>query len=161
MSPPTVQALIADLARAFPRQPVTEGTLRVYVRELEDVPADLLEDAVRVLIRTAEFFPTVRAVRETVAERTLALPSEADALSQVEARIRWGRDGDGDPPHVHALVRDALDHVGGWPSFRAAEKAEVVRGQFLRLYRGLRAEAVRDHQVAGLAPGPRRAELGP
>jgi hypothetical protein len=154
--------------RAFPRQAVLDGTLRVYLRELADVPAAALDEAVRSLIRTSEFFPTVRAIREAVAERSLQIPHEAAALEQVHARIAWGREDEaarvGDPPPIHPLVRDALDHVGGFAAFRGASEPGVLRGQFLRLYRELRADAVRNAQLgdlAALAPGEQQRTLSP
>lgn len=169
MPAPTVEELIADLKDAFPRQRVSEATFEVYVRELTDVPADVLAVTVRELVRSSEFFPSISAIRQAAAERTLTLPSEAEALTQIEARMKWALDqriqGDEhvDPPPVHPLVREALDHVGGWHAIRAAERAEVVRGQLLRIYRDLRAEAVRGAQVGPLAlpGGPPRGELSP
>lgn len=165
---PTTESLLADLARAFPRQSVTAGTFQTYLRELADVPVPTLERTVRTLIRSSEFWPSVRAVLEACAELTLALPGEADALAQIEARMAWARqDAQSraqEPPPVHPLVREALDHVGGWHAFRAADEPAVVRGQFGRLFRELRARAVRDAQVGDLAALPSPAgprELSP
>lgn len=166
--PPTPQQILADLGRAFPRQTIDGETFRVYLRELEDVPAGALDEAVRSLIRTSEFFPSVRAIRETVAERTLQIPLEAAALEQVHRRIAWARDDeadrDGVPPDLHPLVRDALGHVGGFSAFKTADEPGVVRGQFLRLFREVRAAAVRDAQLGDLAalePGERQRALSP
>jgi hypothetical protein len=150
---PTPQELIADLARAFPRQPVTAETLRIYLRELADIPPAALETACRELMRASEFFPTIRAIREAAAEHLLALPGEAGALAQIEARMAWGRadeDERGEAPGVHPLVREAVDHVGGFHAFRATDEPAVVRGQFLRLFRDLRGRAVRDAQIGQL-----------
>lgn len=164
--PLTPQQILADLARAFPRQTFDAGTLRVYLRELEDVPAEALDVATRQLIRTSEFFPTVRAIRERVAENALDLPGEAAALAQVYARVAWARDDDqereGDPPPIDPLVRQALDQVGGFSAFKTADEPGVVRGQFLRLYRETRAAAVVDVQIGTLelAAGPVRKALG-
>lgn len=159
---PSPTELIADLSRAFPRQPVTRDTLVVYLRELSDMPVEVLEPTIRELIRTSEFFPTVRAIREAAAERSLGLPSEADALSQIEARMLWARTGShGEQPPVHPLVKEALDHIGGWHAFRAADEPSVVRGQFLRLYRELRLRGIREAQIGDLAlpAGAARPEL--
>lgn len=149
----THQQVLADLARAFPRQPVTADTLRVYLRELDDIPADALEVAVRALIRTSEFFPTVRAIRETVTEATLALPGEAEALGQVAARVAWlssGLTAETTAPPLHEKVKEALNLVGGASAFRASSDQGVVRGQFARYYRELRATAVREAQTGTL-----------
>jgi hypothetical protein len=144
--------LVSDLADAFPRNAIRPGTVRIYVANLEDIPSKTLEAAVTELIKTSEFFPTVRAIREVAVERTLALPTEEEALSQVEARIGWRQLDEltrGEPPTVHADVKVALDHVGGFFAFRAAENPTVLRGQFLKIYRDLRAQRVRAGQVGG------------
>lgn len=158
---PTPPEILASLAQAFTRQPVTTQTLQVYLRELEDVPADELEVAVRFLIRTSEWFPTLRAIRERVAEQRLDLPDESTALAQVAARMAWARtdedDRDPDPPELHPAVREALDLVGGFAAFRAAEEPGVIRGQFARYYRERRGEAVQRVQAGTLPPG--RAQL--
>lgn len=165
MTGTTPQQLLADLACAFPRHPIKPETFRVYLRELADLPPAALEAACRELIRTSEFFPTVRAIREAAVERLLGLPGEAEALAQVEARADWFKDAEhereGDPPDVHPRVKEALDHVGGFYAFRTAENPSVVRGQFLRLYRELRERDLREANVGATAleAGPVRAEL--
>lgn len=164
--PLTPQQILADLARAFPRQTFDAGTLRVYLRELDDVPPEALDLATRALIRTSEFFPTVRAIRERVAEHTLELPGEAAALEQVYARVAWARDDEADrvgsPPPIDPLVRQALDQVGGFSAFKTADEPGVIRGQFLRLYRETRAAAIHDTQIGTLelGAGPERKALG-
>lgn len=117
----------------------------MYVRELADVPAAVLELAIREIIRTHEFFPTVRTIREVAAERILALPSEPAALAQVDARIEWSRTGEeGAAPDVHPVVREALDRCGGYHRFRHGDNASIVQSQFQKVYRELRAHALRD-----------------
>lgn len=140
----TLEELIADLACAFPRQEIKRGTFDVYVRELADVPAPVLEQAVQEIIRTHEFFPTVRTVREVAAERILRLPSETDALAQIDSRITWTRDGEaGDVPEVHPVVREALELCGGFHRFRTGDQASIAQGQFQKVYRERRAHALR------------------
>jgi hypothetical protein len=114
-------------------------------------------------MRSSEFFPTLRAIREAVAETILELPGEEEALAQIEARVTWGRsdDRDGDPPPVHPLVRQALDHVGGFHAWKQTSEPGILRSQFLRLFREVRAASIREVQIGReLAPGPRRPELG-
>lgn len=155
---PSPPEILARLVAAFPRQPLTAETLRVYLRELDDVPPAAFDDAVSELTRTSQFFPTVSEIRETVAERTLGLPGEAAALEQVAARLSWARVDDsertGDPPPIDGLVRQALDGVGGFSAFRTSDRPDVVRGQFLRLYRDLRSNAIGQAQLGTLALPP-------
>lgn len=154
--------LIADLVRAFPQSLKAlppgeiEALARLYERELSDLPPGLLAEAVRDLIRTEKWFPQIAAIRERVAERALALPDESGALAQVEERMRWGRADESErapeAPGVHPLVREAVDHVGGFYAFREAQEAAILRGQFGRLYRELRARAVYEYQLDPLRP---------
>lgn len=158
----TAATLIARLARAFPRQPVPRDTFELYLVDLSEVPVAVLEPAVTHLIRTSEWFPTVSAIREACAENVLELPSEAAALAQVEARIRWARQGDereGAAPAVHALVKEALDRVGGYPAFRGSEEPSRVRRQFGVLYGQLREGALRQARIAPAIGPPPTASL--
>lgn len=144
--------ILADLARAFPRTPIETETFRVYVRELEDLPPEALAAACRGLIRTSEWFPTIRAIREATVEWTLRLPSEVEALAQVDARIRWAREGrDGEAPAVHPSVRQAVERVGSFHTFRTAEKPGVVRTQFVRYYQEIRSRQIYDGQTGSLS----------
>lgn len=143
--PPGLAALLADLVDAFPRDAISAQTVRVYARELADVPVDRLAQAVSDLIRTSRYFPRVAEIRERAAELALDLPGEADALEQVQARAAWARlaeDERGSPPPIHPAVKRALQLVGGAHAMRAADEPAVIRGQFLRLYRDVRAGEV-------------------
>lgn len=162
--PVSLHDLIARLAEAFPREKVTSQRLELLVSELADLQAEAVAAAVTETIRKSEFFPTIAALRKAAAEFMLGLPSEPAALAQVEARLAWARKPEaerGEPPEVHPLVREALDQVGGWHAFRAVEEATIVRGQFLRLFRELRATTIHEVQVGRieLGSGELRGEL--
>lgn len=162
MSDQTRRAL-AELTVAY-RADLPDATISLYLRELADLPDDVLERAVSQIIRTKResWFPTIGEIRAVAAELVLALPGEADALGQVEARLAWGILRQGDPPDVHPLVREALDHAGGFKALRHSESPTVVRGQMMAYYRDLRARAIRDAQVApALPPAPERRAIGP
>ncbi len=145
MSEPTHAEMIAYLASAFPRQTMNAD---LYENELADCPASLLAAGIRDVLRVPrEWIPSVGDIRFAVAERILALPDEREAMQQVDARIEWARarsDGDKDAPELHPLVREAVNHVGGWHSLRASDRPEVARGQLLRYFREARAGLVRE-----------------
>lgn len=157
--PPSTAEVLATLKDAYPRERIERSTLVVYVHSLRDIPGDVLAAIVQEIIDTSPWFPSVAAIRERAAERSLRLPGEAEALAQIDARMRWiDAGGEGDPPPVHHVVRQALKAVGGWYAFRSAD-ATVIRGQFGRLYRELRAGTVSSTQRAAL--GPSRREIQP
>lgn len=148
----------------YPRQALRQGTIDAYVRELRDLPPDTLAGALTNLYRTSEFFPTVAEIRRVAAEMTLRLPTEDEALSQVENRIRFAKTNADDHPAlpvvapVHGDVKRALDHVGGYHAFRSASEPQIIRGQFLRLYREIREQRIRQAQVEDFPP--ERAAIG-
>lgn len=151
--PKQLAGLVGAYLHQFRQQQVPTSLVDTYLRELQDVPVDTLERAIREVIRTHDRFPTVAAIRAAAAEATLRLPTEGDALAQIERRIAWGRANEnerGDRPEIHPLVRDALERVGGFHAFRNAESPEILRGQFGRLYRELRAGAIRTAQAGDL-----------
>lgn len=144
----TVEKLVAGMFLAYPRQPVSAANVTAYARGLSGVPLEVLSAAIDRCVQTEEWLPTVALIRRTAAEMTAGLPTEAEALGQIQARQAWAREGGGDGvPPIHPLVHDALVRVGGWHAFRTAENAEVIRGQFGRIYRDLRAEAIRVAQT--------------
>ena len=152
MSSPVALAL-ADLKSAFPRQVVTADMVALYQRELADLQPAALDRAVRVAIRTGRYFPTIAELREHAAEFTTGLPSEHAALAQIDARIAWARVSVGQPPPpVHPLVADALAVVGGYAALRDTDTPAVARGQFARIYRERRADAIRQAALGAIPP---------
>lgn len=153
---PNLNDLLNTLRLAYPRDAIPVETYGLYGRLLLDLPLDAVAAAVDDCICTSRFFPSLHDLRAAAAERMLGLPNEAAALAQVEARAAWGRDRDGDAPVVDPLVKEALEHVGGFHGYRHAEKPAVFRGQFLNLYREMRAAAIHELQVrrpAQITPG--------
>jgi hypothetical protein len=148
----TTAELLGALAVALPHHPkMPPSTLRLYLRDLEPIPIAVLADAITWMIRTVPMerrLPSVREIREACAERVLQLPSEAQALEQITARIAWARTSEGDPPAVHELVEAALDQVGGYHAFRTTDEPGVIRGQFSRIYRGMREDTMRRCQAS-------------
>lgn len=160
-----VVVLLAQLKLAFPRDPITQDRFDLYVHELASVDPAALEAAVREIIRTRTggYFPAIAEIINAAAEHALGLPSPDEALAQVEARIRWGRERAGEAPAVHPAVVEALEQVGGFHALRTAEKPSVIRGQFLNLYRDRRAAALRAAALTPTLPAlpasPERKEL--
>ena len=150
---------VTRLARALGEE-LPAARFAAYAADLAEVPVPLLEEAVTVLLRTEARFPSLARVRAVCAELALCLPTADEALAQVDARIRWGRGHAGSPPGIHPLVTRALGLVGGYSALREAQEASAARGQLARVYRELRAEAIREAQVRPEVASHRR-ELSP
>lgn len=158
--------LVARLMAAWPRQAVEASTVEVYVRALGDLDHRAAREAVSELILAAEWFPTVAAIRRAVAERTLGLPSAAEAWALVNdpdrRRVALGwveydddAEGTGEVRHepentaAAELLRGALDHVGGTWELRHTNAPHVTRREFMAEYDRRRDDALR---VAMLPP---------
>jgi hypothetical protein len=146
--PVTRSDLLHRLQLHFNRQGVDDALIDDYLRELEDVPVKVLDVAVEKLIeeQTQPWFPTLGLILQTCAEVKLGLPVEHEALGGVDGLVEWARgpnlERDERPPAVHPLVRQALRQVGGTAAFRSSEAPAVIRGQFVRAYRELRAAEI-------------------
>jgi hypothetical protein len=142
--------LVADLADAFPQREISRETVSIYVKHLQDIGPAEMEAAVQRLIRTSSRFPTIRELREAVAEASLALPTEVEALALVNGGVRG----------LHPLVREALEAVGGYHAWRVTDEPGVMRGQFSRIYREMRAARLNEFVVGdALPPAPPVREL--
>lgn len=130
------------------------GMLTQYLRHLSDVPIEVLRVAVDRLIRTESWFPSIAGIRLVCAELLLDLPGEEEALRQVSTRAHWRREApDQEPPDVHPLVQEAVDRVGGLWALRTSERPSVVIGQFTKVYREMRGNAVREACAGDLSSG--------
>lgn len=149
---------LSDLAPLFPRtfahmtREQQAETLMAYADNLTDFPEETVGSACAELARTEEWFPSLAKIRERCAELVLQLPTEDEALAQIEACV--GQEGSS--AKMHPLVRSALNLVGGFAAWRVSEEPTVLRGQFCRLYREARVREMRDCQVGqpALVAGP-------
>lgn len=121
--------VVASLAAAFPSWNAGRETVAIYVDALADLPYDLAARAVRNLILTNDFPPTVATLRSAVAREAGALaPSPLIAWDQARTAMSGGsRD------NFHPAVASTVAAIGWW-ELRHTTNLETVRAQFLRLY---------------------------
>ena len=82
--------LVRMIDAGWPNRRLEPDSALIYMEGLADLPADLAAQAVKNLIRTDDFRPTVSAVRREVARLAGLLPPDLDeALAQAEALARW------------------------------------------------------------------------
>ena len=151
------QKLVAVLKAAYPRQPIPPETTRLYAAQLVDLPADAVERAVRDLIASSPYFPTLADIRRRVAELQLGAPSAWQAWEEVEQQCRAASHHGGGvwepyrPRWSHPLVERVVKLMGGFWQLYESERLSVERAQFLRLYEQARSEAVQT-AAQGRAP---------
>jgi hypothetical protein len=142
----TVTDLVLRLTDCFDlgAQGLSEARFRSYVSYLSDIPLPVLENGIDTLIctRTEDRLPTIGMIRSVCAELVSGLPTEAEALRQIDDRIFWARAREGDCPRPHPLVAEALRQIGGINVLTHSEQPAITRAQFARIYRDLRAAEI-------------------
>ncbi len=141
----SIRPALELLAAGWP-QPLSREQVAVYAEMLADIPPDELAHAVRRLITTSDFRPSVAEIRRAVITHRAALPSEEEAAAQCRLLdewesgriVPWGAQPEPPPPpEVHPLVLEAW-HVAGPGAFA---------GVFARAYRDARDGWL--HRTAG------------
>jgi hypothetical protein len=137
------EQLVAGLCASFPRVEAGPETRRAYVAALQDVPLPLLRDSIRDLIRSSRYLPTIRDIRERVAERGFDLPGPFEAWEQIVAR----------PPRpLPEPVRRALNMVGGSWEVRNTTTPGLLRRDFIAAYQEIRAALINEVVLGMGAP---------
>ena len=144
MNKQEVAQILAVLSAGFPNAQVTKETARVYFEVLSDLDAPQVSQAIGVLLRTSEWFPSAATIRKTTMELSGRLaPSSGDAWGAVVAEVsKSGLDGGChiDDPVIKATVRAI-----GWRAICLSERQDVIRGQFVKMYEEMKRKA--DTQV--------------
>ena len=157
MTPAQASKLVAVLIASFPHARVTEATSSAY----ETMPADLdsssASAAVKRLIASAKFLPTIAEIREATIQVT-----DGDRRHGGEA---WGdvlravsRFGAYQTPEFSDTVVARCVVALGWRELCSSENQVSDRARFVELYDKLAGEA-RKEQVIGALPGASRREL--
>lgn len=130
----TVEVL-AILGAAYPGFELTEFTVGVYIRTLEDLSQEELTQAAYYHIMNNKWFPTIAEIRQAVIEiRRLS----GDFVTAVEA---WGKVQE-EIQRVHASGTPELDAVTtrvvnglGWRNMcMSNEDDSILRAHFIKAY---------------------------
>ena len=154
MNKTEVANLLALCASAYPHVVITKETAIVYAEMLADLDLKVAMEAVKKLIATSQYFPTVAAIREQCASIvTPFAPSLASAWAEVTHHVRHLGHGR-QPEWSHPSIATTVDTLG-WRELCMSENQAVMRAHFWKVY-----EAVaREHRTnAILAVDPRRLE---
>lgn len=147
-----VAALLAVCAAAYPHVNVSKETASLYAEMLADLDPQVAMGAVRRLIATSQFFPTVAAIREQAAAMVEPLaPSPAKAWAEVMAKMREvGRSTV--PEWSHPTIAAAVATLG-WRDLCMSDNQAVSRAHFWKVYDA----AAREHKQQAILPPSMRA----
>jgi hypothetical protein len=106
----------------------------MYLRLLQDIPADELQVVIDQSVAGYKFLPTIAELRETWHSLThgLGQQSSAEAWADVEAEIR--HTGYIGSPQFENATTAAVVRSMGWRNLCASEQPAVERAQFMRMY---------------------------
>lgn len=154
-----VAKLVGVLMAAFPSSKVTAQTSQVYEEFLQDLDYTAANAAVRRLIGTARFMPSIGEIREAVVEvgNGQRRPG-GDAWGDVLAAVRkFGvyRTPSFDDPVVARVVQSL-----GWEVICNSENQAADRARFIETYDKLAGAQRREAQVSAGAKMPELAPRG-
>lgn len=149
---------IAPLQLAF-KGALEKDRLQFYVMMLSDIPPQILEAAVKKLIMTNKFLPSIAEIREVaygikgIISGTAA-PDESEAWGEVVKAIQsvgyYGK-----PTFSHEAITAAVNNIG-WQDICTTpnEGTNTLRSQFRRAYQlaAQRQKDNRDNAVLGISP---------
>lgn len=150
-----IQSLM-ELSSAYTSLKLSKDNIRVYVEHLSDLPDEALHSAVRSIIRTSNFFPSIAEIRETTLRHTpyASLPSPTDAWANVAEQLQqagtWHV-----PSFAHPLIAQAVRTMG-WYDLCRSDNQMADRAHFLRIYSDMRDTSWREALCALPAPETRR-----
>jgi hypothetical protein len=132
-----IAKLLGVCSAAFPHVTVTKYTSEVYGELLGDLDFALAMRAVRTILSTHEFFPSVAVIRKTSAELAGSLaPSGTSAWAEVIERVKSSGHTDFGP-FTHPTI-DATVKMIGWRDICLADNVASVRSHFMKTYEGLK-----------------------
>lgn len=123
----SVEFTLMQLFAAYPNTAISEATVAMYLRMLQDIPPAHLQLAVDQAVATSKFLPTVAELREVL--RTLQAPAKQtwiEAWEEVQRRMRYGADK---VPFTSPATERAVKSLG-WRMMCESENPDVVRAQF-------------------------------
>lgn len=149
---------VAPLQLAY-NASLDDARLRLYVEMLSDIPPSILETAVKKLIMTNKFLPSIAEIREVAygIKDTIsgtAAPDESEAWGEVIKAI-WSVGYYGKPKFSHEAITTAVNNIG-WQDICMTpnEGMNTLRAQFRRAYQlaAQRQKDNRDNAVLGINP---------
>lgn len=161
--------LLALISVAYPGSKVSadEQTLTLWHQMLEDMPGEIVAAAVKRMIATLKFPPSIADIREAVAQATQdarGTLSAGEAWAKVCKAVSWY--GYYRPDEARKWLGEdvwrAVDMVGGWREVCAGEDSEgVISAQFERRYNAMQMQQTQLIQIPASVRDDMKRLVGP
>jgi hypothetical protein len=139
--------VVGMLVAGYTRPAMTEPTMKLYVEMLRDLDYETADRAVRRLIATSTFLPSIAEIRTAATTRDSGLPSAEEAWGIVKwafSSLGRYREFPATTPGG-ALLKRVVDTIG-WETLCNSENEIADRAHFFRVYSSF-AERQREHAV--------------
>lgn len=152
-----------ELAAAFPNKEISDATIIIYAKDLSDLDANAVIDAIDRVRKTATFFPSIAEILKSAVEGPLGadLADEAWAEVLIQAqRVGWNRlptfaNGQFQPPPVPEFSNEiiaAAAYSVGWQLICTGDDSKgFIRAQFVKAFHAFRERDTKAKQ-SGVVP---------
>lgn len=147
MLPSESSRVVALLAAAFPSANLHADTIAVYADSLRDLDAQEAIDAVRRLIATERYFPSIAIIRSNAIEARFKIPTVDSAVIELRRNLASAGQYIGLTKWSHHLLLEAAEAVG-WFRLANGDNPSADFAQFAKTYESLRTQVIREHSFA-------------
>ncbi len=128
-----VVQLVASLFGAYPSVPLRAETVLTYEKHLVDLDAKILQQAIRTMVLTSKFLPSIAEIREAAMNASHgpvrpALDAWGDVLAEIRRIGAYGA-----PMFSDGLVAEIVGMMG-WRSLCHSDNDAADRARFMELY---------------------------
>lgn len=153
MTSEQTKELVAIIAATWTRPPVEKATVHAYAFGLADLDYGLAQEAVRSLMQTSRFLPTIAEIRERAVADRVKLPTPEEAWGIVRRAVN--RIGS---YQVAAFdcdeIQQAVDALG-WRNICLDENETATRARFCAAMQSFCARRMQD-EASGRYMAPER-----
>lgn len=145
-------AMAATIRACYPQSRLTRAHVDAYVAALAPLDASAAARAVTALCRESKFVPSVADICERYSELVVDLPTPDAAWSQVMAAL--GSSSRTRRPRFECELVGQVVAEMRWYQLCASTNLPAERAAFIRRYRELRDDVVRQIKAGDLLPAP-------
>lgn len=143
----------------FPGERVfNKETTAAWIELFADIPDDKFITAIKNIVKTSKYFPTIAEIREEVFKSTTLLPDDAwaEVLDQINKVCGTGKTALFSSPLIKSVVRS----LGGLDTIWQAgiEKEGIYRAHFIKYYTA-RSEREKENLMIGEPTEEEAAEI--